>query len=85
MRPLLFFGTSGLLILLVGSALGFWVLNSYQSSPELAVGYALISVLLCLVGIISLATGVILHSVRALLIDSFRRTTNFELPESLLA
>ena len=84
MRPLLFFGTSGLLILLVGSALGFWVVNSYQSSPELAVGYALISVLLCLVGIISLATGVILHSVRALLIDCFQRTTNFELPDSLL-
>jgi hypothetical protein len=39
----------------------------YSVAHTLAVGYALISVLLSIIGIFSLFTGIVLHSVRALL------------------
>jgi glycosyltransferase involved in cell wall biosynthesis len=68
-RPLLFFGLPGLLAMLGGLGLGLWVTETYKQSLNLAVGYALISVLLFITGSISLSTGVILHSVRALLIE----------------
>jgi glycosyltransferase involved in cell wall biosynthesis len=68
-RPLLFFGVPGLLVLLAGIGWGGWVVSIYQRSNQLAVGYALISVLLTIVGSLSLFAGVILHSVRGLLLE----------------
>jgi glycosyltransferase involved in cell wall biosynthesis len=68
-RPLLFFGVPGLVMLLAGLGWGAWVVKIYQSTHTLAVGYALISVLLSILGSLSLFAGIILHSIRALLIE----------------
>lgn len=66
-RPLFFFGVPGLLILLVGLVLGAIVVERYNTYQTLAVGYALISILLDLIGIQTLFTGIILHTIRAYL------------------
>ena len=63
-RPLLFFGVPGILLLLAGLALGFQVVSIYQASQQLAVGYSLITVLLVIVGVLSLFVGVMLHAIR---------------------
>jgi glycosyltransferase involved in cell wall biosynthesis len=74
MRPLFFFGLPGLLTFVGGLVMGFWVVELYKTQPVLPIGYTLISVLLCLIGIISLSTGVILHSMRAFLTEWLERT-----------
>ncbi len=66
-RPLIFFGVPGLLILILGLALGAIVVDRYNDYQTLAVGTALISILLAIIGIQTLFTGIILHSIRALL------------------
>ncbi len=66
-RPLIFFGLPGVLILLAGILLGVVVVQRYNEYQTLAVGTALISLLLSLIGIQTLFTGIILHSIRALL------------------
>jgi glycosyltransferase involved in cell wall biosynthesis len=66
-RPLLFFGVPGLLVLLTGMGWGGVVVRIYSTSNELAVGYALISVLLTILGSLGLFGGIILHSIRGLL------------------
>ena len=66
-RPLLFFGVPGMLMLLIGVAWGGWVVNIYQHTTQLAVGYAIISALLTISGMIALSTALTLHSVRGLL------------------
>jgi glycosyltransferase involved in cell wall biosynthesis len=66
-RPLLFFGVPGAIVLLAGLLWGAYVVEIYSVAHTLAVGYALISVLLSIIGIFSLFTGIVLHSVRALL------------------
>ncbi|MEB2287577.1 MAG: glycosyltransferase family 2 protein [Anaerolineae bacterium] len=66
-RPLIFFGVPGLLILVLGLALGVLVVDRYNDYQTLAVGTALISILLAIIGIQTLFTGIILHSIRALL------------------
>jgi len=66
-RPLFFFGVSGLIILLGGLLLGVVVIERYNTYQNLAVGYALISILLDIIGIQTLFTGIILHSLRAFL------------------
>jgi glycosyltransferase involved in cell wall biosynthesis len=68
-RPLLFFGLPGMLALLGGLGMGVVVVNIYSRIQQLAVGYAMISVLLTVTGMLGLATGIILHSVRGLLTD----------------
>jgi len=68
-RPLLFFGLTGLGMLLIGIIWGMWVVNIFRTTQELAIGYALISVLLFIIGNIVLSTGIILHSIRGLLIN----------------
>ena len=72
-RPLLFFGMPGGIILLAGFGMGFWVIEIYRQSTQLAVGYAMISVLLSVIGMVLFSTGIILHSVRGLLTDLLRR------------
>ena len=72
-RPLFFFSVPGALLLLAGLAWGAWVVILYRLHQELAVGYALISVLLSIVGTLAVFTGIILHSVRTLLLELVRR------------
>jgi glycosyltransferase involved in cell wall biosynthesis len=73
-RPLLSFGLPGLVLALVGLGWGVYVVLIYQRAQQLAMGYALISVLLFMLGGLSLFTGIILHSVRALLLDLVRHS-----------
>ena len=68
-RPLLFFGLSGVVLLLAGLALGWQVVEIFYAGGVLPVGYALITVLLAVVGMLTLFTGIILHSIRILLLD----------------
>jgi hypothetical protein len=72
-RPLLFFGVTGLLLLLLGIGLGFHVVDIYSHTKNLAVGYTMLSLLLSIIGMMSLSTGVTLHSVRGLLISLLDR------------
>jgi glycosyltransferase involved in cell wall biosynthesis len=69
MRPLLFFCVPATIILLGGLISGFYVVDLYERTNELAVGYALVTLLLIIVGTIGFSSGVILHSIRALLIS----------------
>jgi glycosyltransferase involved in cell wall biosynthesis len=68
-RPLFFFGGGGLFILLVGLIWGWYVVDIYIRVKTLAVGYALISALLIIIGSSSLFTGLMLHSVIGLMND----------------
>lgn len=69
-RPLFFFGVPGMIILTLGIALGVVVVDTYNTYAELAVGYALISIFLSLVGLQTVFTGIILHTIRAFLADT---------------
>ncbi|HSH04796.1 MAG TPA: glycosyltransferase family 2 protein [Anaerolineae bacterium] len=68
-RPFMFFGAPGIILSIMGILMGGWVVNIYRQTQELAVGYGLICVLLFIVGNLLLTTGVILHSVRAMLLE----------------
>lgn len=68
-RPLFFFGVTGLLLLIIGLGLGLVVIDRYNTYQTLATGSALISILLSIIGIQTLFTGIILHSLRAFLAD----------------
>jgi glycosyltransferase involved in cell wall biosynthesis len=70
-RPLLFFGLVGFLVLVAGFGTGIWVVDRYTRQHELAVGIALISVMLMVLGTLSLFTGIMLHSIRGLLLDMY--------------
>ena len=59
----------GFFLLAGGIILGIIVVEIYSRSLTLAVGYAMVSVLLTIVGTLLMSTGITLHSVRALLID----------------
>jgi glycosyltransferase involved in cell wall biosynthesis len=69
-RPLLFFGVPGLITLFAGLALGYAVIRIYEATTTLAVGYALITVLLVIVGLLSMFVGIMLHAIRGLLNDA---------------
>jgi glycosyltransferase involved in cell wall biosynthesis len=71
-RPLLFFGVPGLVVLLMGIGWGWMVVDIYRRTQQLAVGYAMISVLLTILGSLGLTTGLILHSVRGLMLELLR-------------
>jgi glycosyltransferase involved in cell wall biosynthesis len=73
-RPLLFFGVPGAFVLLAGLLLGLNVVRIYDATQQLAVGYALITVLLVIVGILALFVGVMLHAFRGLVRDALRET-----------
>ena len=72
-RPLLFFGGPGLVMLLSGLLWGYWVVDIYRRTQQLAVGYALLAALMCIVSSVALSTGVILHSLRGLLLELLGR------------
>src|SRR5439155_3991808 len=62
-RPLLFFGVSGAVLLLIASVLGVVVLETYYSSSphQLAVGYMFIVVFFGIIGIVTIFIGVTLN------------------------
>ena len=68
-RPLLFIGGSGLLMLLAGVGMGVYVVEIYRTVQQLAVGYAMISLLLSVIGMTLLSNGITLHSIRGLLLE----------------
>jgi glycosyltransferase involved in cell wall biosynthesis len=72
-RPLMFIGLPGLVLLLAGAGWGWWVVDIYSRIKQLAVGYAMISILLVIIGVVMLSTGIILHSIRGLLIDLLQK------------
>jgi glycosyltransferase involved in cell wall biosynthesis len=65
-RPLLYFSMPGLVSLLAGVIWGLIVIDRYRVFGRLAIGYAMICVLLCLIGLTLFSTGITLHSMRAL-------------------
>jgi hypothetical protein len=65
-RPLIFFGLPGAFLLTVGLAWGVWVVSIYVRSHTVIMGYALISVSLCIGGTLVLCTGAILYSIQEL-------------------
>ncbi len=71
-RPLFVFSVIGSLLLLIGMGWGFCVVEIYRRTLQLAVGYALICVLLIILGSTALSTGIVLHSVRGLVLDLFQ-------------
>jgi glycosyltransferase involved in cell wall biosynthesis len=75
-RPLLFFGGVGVATLLAGLLLGLTIINIYARTSNLAIGYGLITVILCVLGVLLLFAGVLLHSMRGMVV---------ELKQSLLA
>lgn len=66
-QPLLLFGLPGLAFLGVGLAIGARVLAAYSSTHDLAVGNALITILLCLAGLLALFTALMLQAMKELL------------------
>lgn len=72
-QPLLFFSLPGLISLVGGVIWGIIVINRYIIYDELAIGYAMICVLLCLLGITMFSTGITLHSIRLLFVEHLSR------------
>jgi glycosyltransferase involved in cell wall biosynthesis len=75
-RPLLFFGVPGSVSLAIGIFFGIWVVDIYSRIQTLAVGYAMISVLMSMIGMVLLSTGFTLHSIRGLLTDMLHSNGN---------
>jgi len=67
-RPLLFFGIPSFSIISLGVAMGSYVVYIFSRSQQLAMGYAMIAVLLIVIGVSGLFTGIILHSVRGMVL-----------------
>jgi hypothetical protein len=61
------FGIPGLLMACGGLFWGIWVLDIYGRTKQLAVGYLLGAVLLCLTGMLALFAALILQSMKELL------------------
>jgi glycosyltransferase involved in cell wall biosynthesis len=68
-RPLLFFGVPGVLLLSFGIGWGVVVVELFNATSHLAIGYAMICLLASILGMILISTGFTLHSIRGLLLD----------------
>lgn len=75
-RPLLFFSSIGLISLFIGGILCAVVLNDYAMDNSISIQLALAGIFMCIVGTVSLFTGMILHSLRGLIIDFTRPLHN---------
>ena len=62
-HALLFFSLPGFLLFIGGLALGFYVTETYYRTAQLAVGLALVTVLLIVLGMLLGFTGLVLHAV----------------------
>jgi hypothetical protein len=67
-RPLLFFGVPSALLLTVGLVLGLVVVNIYNVDGQLAGGYALLAVLMIIVGVLGMFAGLLLHVLRGIVL-----------------
>ena len=65
--PLFFFGVPGVIMLIFGLWQGWRVVEGYNNFGDFWLGPALLAVLLCIIGALSLFTGLILHTVRSFL------------------
>jgi glycosyltransferase involved in cell wall biosynthesis len=61
-RPLLFFGLTGLILVVVGLGFGIRVLNLYSEYGVLPTGNTLVTIALIVVGVFSIFTGFILRA-----------------------
>jgi hypothetical protein len=68
-RPLVFYSGPGTALLLAGVAWGIRVMYIFRQSQALAVGSALICMMLCVVGSLSILAGIILHLMHGILKD----------------
>jgi len=74
--PLLFFGVSGLILMVLGFLAGVRVFYIFSASRVMPTGTALISVLFFIIGMLNIFTGLILH----VLIKTRIRHRRFEKP-----
>jgi glycosyltransferase involved in cell wall biosynthesis len=68
-RPLLYFGLAGVALFMLGAALGLYMIDIFTKTRTLAVGYGLITVMLCVMGMLLFFAGVMLHSTREMMIE----------------
>lgn len=72
-RPLLFISVPGLVLFALGVLLGLAVVDIYDQTRQLAVGYSLLTILLLIVGVLSLFAGITLHTMRAFFLQMAKR------------
>lgn len=60
-RPLFYFGSVGLGLVITGVAMGLWVVDVYSHSGQFAIGTSLIGIMLIIVGTLAVFTGIMLH------------------------
>jgi len=66
-RPLLFFGVSGAILLLIGLAFGVYSLSNFFKNDQLPFGPSLVASVLILMGALSLFSGLILNSISGMI------------------
>jgi len=80
-QPLLLFGVPGLALLVGGLVLGVRVLSVYGATKDLAVGNALVTILLCLAGLLALFAALMLQAMKELIrggiVDLVREAKGF--------
>jgi hypothetical protein len=62
-----------LLVLAAGIALGLVVIDIYNETSQLAIGYSLLTLLLVQAGLLGLSFGITLHAIRAFFVELRRR------------
>jgi glycosyltransferase involved in cell wall biosynthesis len=66
-KPLFFFGSVGLGLVITGVAMGLWVVDVFSRTKEFAIGTSLIGIMIIIVGTLSIYTGVMLHAISKVL------------------
>jgi hypothetical protein len=56
-------------VLLTGLSLGFAVIRIFNDTHQLALGYAMITVLLTIVGVLAVFTGLMLNAMRSFITE----------------
>jgi glycosyltransferase involved in cell wall biosynthesis len=72
-RPLLFFSGIGMATMILAAMIGGIALTHYNISQELPLGVTMISVMLGLLGAIAIFTGIILHTLRSIVVDYLKQ------------
>jgi glycosyltransferase involved in cell wall biosynthesis len=73
-RPLFFFGSVGLGLVIAGIAMGIWVVEVYTRTGQFAIGMSLIGILLLIIGILSVFVGLMLHAISKVLIKVYDKS-----------
>ncbi len=66
-RPMFIFGLTGVLLVLIGIIAGVVAFRLYSSSGVLSVGWSLLTVFFMLLGILSVYTGLTLHTISSMI------------------